>query len=66
VHVGSFALPAYAQQVVDRAIEEAHDKGKKAKAYAELPKDKSKPKDKAKAKAKGKNKAVAKDGLQEV
>jgi spermidine synthase len=50
VHVGSFALPAYAQQVVDRAIEEAHDKGKKVKAYAELPKAKAKGKVKAKKK----------------
>jgi spermidine synthase len=44
VHVGSFALPAYAEQVVERAIREAQDKGKKVKAYAELPKGKSKAK----------------------
>ena len=46
-HVGAFALPAYAQQVVEAAIQEAEDKGKKAKAYAQMPK-------KAKAKAKKK------------
>ena len=62
----SFALPAYAQQVVEPAIEEAHDKGKKAKAYAELPKAKSEAKGKSKAKPKGKGKTATKGGLQKV
>jgi hypothetical protein len=33
VHVGAFALPAYLQQVVDTAIDEARAKGKEAEAY---------------------------------
>ena len=41
VHVASFALPAYAQRVVDAAMAEAENKGTKAKAYAQMPKAKS-------------------------
>jgi spermidine synthase len=33
VHVGAFALPAYLQQVVDTAIDEARAKGMEAEAY---------------------------------
>jgi spermidine synthase len=44
VHLGSFALPADAQQVVDRAIAEAREKGKEAKASAKPPKVKRKAK----------------------
>jgi spermidine synthase len=51
VHVGSFALPAYAQQVVDRAVEDARAKAKEAKASAKAPKVKRKAKSRKKAAA---------------
>ena len=38
MHVGAFALPAYAQRWSMPAVAEADAKGKKAKAYAEMPK----------------------------
>ncbi len=49
VHVASFALPAYARKVADEAIAEAAKKGKKAKAYAQMPE--AKPKGKRKQRA---------------
>ncbi len=42
VHVGSFALPAYAQKVADAAIAEANAMGERTRGYAELPKKKRK------------------------
>jgi hypothetical protein len=42
-------LPAYALRVVETAILEAQDKGKKPKAYAELPKGRAKGKKKGAA-----------------
>jgi spermidine synthase len=49
VHVGAFALPAYAARVVEAAFAEASEKGDKTKAYAEMPKQPAKPKSKLKA-----------------
>ena len=48
VHVGSFALPAYAERVVEAAIAQAGKEGDKTKGYAELPKPKAKAKTKRK------------------
>ena len=48
VHVGAFALPAYADRVVEAAFTEAHEMGEKTKAYAEMPKQKTKGKNKQK------------------
>jgi spermidine synthase len=48
VHVGSFALPAYAESVVEAAIVEAGEKGENTKAYAEMPKHNAKRKTKQK------------------
>ena len=50
VHVGAFALPAYAERVVEAAVAEADEKGDKTKAYAEMPKQKAKAKKKGKPK----------------
>lgn len=36
VHVGAFALPAYAQNVVDAAIEDGHGKAGKVEGYARM------------------------------
>ena len=49
VHVGAFALPAYAERVVEAAIIEADEMGEKTKAYAEMPKQNAKRKGKQKA-----------------
>ena len=38
----AFALPGYAERVVEAAVAEAGDKGDKTKAYAEMPKQKAK------------------------